>query len=141
MPRFEYCIILRDVTRVLDSGPTNIPYADHQGRLFPHHEYLLVRPILGLFAKLQIEVPENVAQDEAHLMVRQALQGQSVMGRPSPRSKKQEATHFLPRQFRGPKENGCITLLLSSAKRESPVHLSGMNLSASLKLRSERYAA
>ena len=50
-------------------------------------------------------------------------------------------TYFLPRQFLGPIENGCMAALLSDAYRGSSSQRSGMKESASLKLLSSREVA
>lgn len=51
-------------------------------------------------------------------------------------------THFFPRQFRGPRLNGCKTSLLSSAKRGScRSHRSGRKACGKAKLDEEWYEA
>lgn len=50
-------------------------------------------------------------------------------------------TYFRPMQFRGPKLNGCSTVLLSLANRGSPRKRSGMKDSGSVKFEAEWKAA
>lgn len=45
----------------------------HQRRLLPQRIRLLLIPLPALLAKLQIKVPENSRQNQAHFVVRQVL--------------------------------------------------------------------
>ena len=65
--------------RALINGKGELSYSasgslrqlDHQRTFLPQHKDKLLGPLLALFAKLHVEMPEHSREDAAHFRVRQ----------------------------------------------------------------------
>lgn len=125
----------------------------HQRRPGPREIRLLIHPIFRLGAKFEIKVEHERGKHDSHLMVGHAVGAKKIStlsiyvlhrGEGVDDGKEREReTYFLPRQFRGPYENGLNASFRSLPNSAWPSgnQRSGKNSSGRWKERGDRCTA
>lgn len=117
----------------------------HERSFLPHNISFLQIPLLTSWLKRHVKAPQQLGCNQTHLRICQAAKTKtSLLANifSSAGTLQGMNTHFLPRQLRGPYENGWRASLLSAAKRGSlsSSHRSGIKESDIAKLELDRKA-